>query len=184
MPTILTSLLTESLGSADVSRTTRETAAGLLAYTMDRFGDAYPALKPRIVKTLLRALIEEDRTLHMRFGALCAFEQQGPPVVRSTLLQVGADDTNNLKMLGHKLDERTQSDPAQVDACVDKILVSVDSVVFVAVRAQCFPSVSFLTRYRLSPLQSSTPLPYHNYPSWYSDMALSSATHFRNILIL
>lgn len=124
MPTILTALLTESLGPAYISSNTRFTAAGLLAYTMERYGPAYPALKPRIIKTLLKALVEDERTLHMRFGALCGFEQLGPPVIRSTLLKENASGSSNLQVLGRQLDARAQADQGQVEACVAKILVS------------------------------------------------------------
>lgn len=124
MPTILTSLLTESLGPAYISAPTRSLAAGILAFTMERYGPAYPGLKPRILKTLLKALIEDNRTLHMRYGALCALEQIGPQAIITALLQENAQGSSNLKVLGQQLDDRAQADQGQVEACVTKILVS------------------------------------------------------------
>lgn len=103
MPTILTCLLNDALPSSLAS--TRNQAAALLGFILDTYAGAYPSLKPRILKTLLRALVEPDRTPGTRLGAVIGITGVGSEAISSVLAQEA-----NLISLGTSLADHS-SDP-------------------------------------------------------------------------
>ena len=88
---------------------------------LNRYSASYPSLKPRVLKTLLRALVEDSKQLGSRFGAICGLTAMGKEVVRSTL-GVPA----NLKALGTLLTASRMSEEADQEAeeCIHRVLVS------------------------------------------------------------
>jgi hypothetical protein len=69
-------------------------------------------LKPRIVKTLLRALIEPDKMLAVRYGALLGLKGLGPAAIESVL-----GVKKNLRALGSILNDSGELELELARAC-------------------------------------------------------------------
>lgn len=104
MPCILTLLLAKNIGSSVNNLSdeesqemlkrqlvVREFAGILLKHIITVYGSSYSTLKPRVTRTLLRALLDSSKPIGTHFGALLGLKNLGNEVVK--LLLVG-----NLKM--------------------------------------------------------------------------------------
>ena len=130
VPPILTCILTSSLPQAASSPTmptpseVRSLAAELLATILNRFGTAYPSLRPRIVKTLLQGLGGADRGLGPRSGAARALieitspDKGGGGGGRTLRGWVGG----GLKRLGAILEAEEESEEYDVGEVVEQVL--------------------------------------------------------------
>jgi transcription initiation factor TFIID subunit 6 len=56
-----------------------------MAFICDKFGDAYPSIRPRITRTLLRALLD-TKPMTTHYGAIRGLHALGPKVVRETVM--------------------------------------------------------------------------------------------------
>lgn len=99
MPCILTLLLAKRLGIVvkdkskpeynDALRSqmaVREFAAVLLRHIVAAYGSSYSTLRPRVTRTLLRALLNPSNPAGTHFGALLGLKNMGSEVVRLVLL--------------------------------------------------------------------------------------------------
>lgn len=99
MPCILTLLLAKRLGLVvkDKSKSeyndalrsqmaVREFAAILLRHIVTAYGSSYSTLRPRVTRTLLRALLNPGNPAGTHFGALLGLKNMGGEVVRLVLL--------------------------------------------------------------------------------------------------
>lgn len=104
MPCILTLLLAKNIGEniKDYSDednqnllkrhlAVREFAAILLKHIINVYGSSYSTLKPRVTRTLLRALLDSSKPIGTHYGALLGLKNMGQEVVKLVLL-------GNLKM--------------------------------------------------------------------------------------
>lgn len=105
MPCILTLLLAKRIGApvkenADDAAITellrgqfavREFAALLLEHVINSYGSSYSTLKPRVTRTLLRALLDPSKPIGTHYGALLGLEKMGTEVIKLVLV-------GNLKM--------------------------------------------------------------------------------------
>lgn len=104
MPCILTLLLAKTIGpsikdSNDEEFTNqlksqlavREFAAILLQHIITVYGSSYSTLRPRVTRTLLRALLDSSKPIGTHYGALLGLKNMGTEVIK--LVVVG-----NLKM--------------------------------------------------------------------------------------
>lgn len=107
MPCILTLLLAKRIGSniKDLNDETsqqelknqlavREFAAILLEHIITFYGSSYSTLRPRVTRTLLRALLDSSRPVGTHYGALLGLKNMGNEVIK--LVVIG-----NLKMWYH-----------------------------------------------------------------------------------
>lgn len=100
MPCILTLLLAKRIGppvpeNADDTAVidiikgqfaVREFASLLLQHIIDSFGSSYSTLKPRVTRTLLRALLDSSKPLGTHYGALLGIEKLGQEVIKLVLV--------------------------------------------------------------------------------------------------
>lgn len=124
---MLTCLLTSSLPTAapntyPIALTIRTSAASLLHLLLDRHAAAYPSLRPRVTKTLLRGLGGESRGLGARWGAARGLSglvslEGGNKAVREW---VGP----GLKSLGELVEREPETDEGERAETVREILVS------------------------------------------------------------
>ena len=101
MPCILTLLLAKRIGpiikdnsSNEVLKNqlaVREFAAILLEHIIKVYGSSYSTLKPRVTRTLLRALLDSSKPIGTHYGALLGLKNMGNEVVKLVLI-------GNLKM--------------------------------------------------------------------------------------
>jgi hypothetical protein len=99
----------------------RQFAAALLSNLITRYASTYPSLKPRVVKTILRALVEPGKTLATRYGALLGLRGLGPAAIESVL-----GVKKNLRGLGATLSEAVDVELAQ--ECANLTVVSLFSL--------------------------------------------------------
>lgn len=133
LPSILSILLTSSLGSTSAAQlqqqqqqgfspqATRQHAASFLSFLLSRYASTYSSLKPRILQTLLRGLVNgclpDSRNSGTLLGAILGIRALGRDSVRRVF---GARSTN----LG-KVGEALQRDSFQEqdrDLCIATIL--------------------------------------------------------------
>lgn len=101
IPIVLSALLSSAIGnpsSQPPSTEIRTHAASLLQYILTEYSGSYPTLRPRLLRTLLRGLVEENKSIGTRFGAVIALSGMGKEAVLSTLGKLG-----NLKVLSESL---------------------------------------------------------------------------------
>lgn len=117
MPCILTLLLAKRIGPSikdvndsnsqsllDAQLAVRGFAAILLEHIIKVYGSSYSTLRPRVTRTLLRALLDPSKPIGTHYGALLGLKYMGPEVINLILL-------GNLKMWSKTvIDEGTLSD--------------------------------------------------------------------------
>lgn len=129
MPCILTLLLAKRIGTPIKEASddaavlellkgqfaVREFASLLLEHVINAYGSSYSTLKPRVTRTLLRALLDSSKPIGTHYGALLGLEKLGPEVIKLVLV-------GNLKVW-HKL-VIENSDKSQVEKKLldDKVL--------------------------------------------------------------
>ena len=99
MPCILTLLLAKRIGpvikdtdskeSQDLLRSqlaVREFAAILLKHIITVYGSSYSTLRPRVTRTLLRALLDSTKPIGTHFGALIGLKNMGSEVIKLVLV--------------------------------------------------------------------------------------------------
>lgn len=93
MPCILTLLLAKRIGNPDSPNAdlkgqfaVREFASLLLEHVINSYGSSYLNLKPRVTRTLLRALLDLTKPIGTHYGALLGLEKLGPEVIKLILL--------------------------------------------------------------------------------------------------
>lgn len=104
MPCILTLLLAKRIGPSikdtldphsqtllDAQLAVRGFAAILLEHVIKAYGSSYSTLRPRVTRTLLRALLDPSKPIGTHYGALLGLKNMGPEVINLVLL-------GNLKM--------------------------------------------------------------------------------------
>lgn len=101
MPCILTLLLAKRIGPIIKDNNSEETlknqlavrefAAILLEHIIKVYGSSYSTLKPRVTRTLLRALLDSSKPIGTHYGALLGLKNMGNEVVKLVLV-------GNLKM--------------------------------------------------------------------------------------
>ena len=85
MPAILTCLLSSSIEGGAAAIEVRTHASALLGQIMRRYATAYPSLQPRVLKALLRALVNGQSSIGARVGAVLGVHALGASSVRSIL---------------------------------------------------------------------------------------------------
>jgi len=88
MPPILTCLVGKSLchKPSEDHWSLRDMAAETIRIVVNRFGNAYPSLKPRITRTLIHALLDPLKPLTTHYGAIMGLTALGPDAIRTLLL--------------------------------------------------------------------------------------------------
>ncbi|KAK4704303.1 transcription initiation factor TFIID subunit 6, partial [Phenoliferia sp. Uapishka_3] len=130
-PPVLTCLLTSALppappGSNPTPLTIRTSAASLLHLLLDRHSSAYPSLRPRITKTLLRGLVGKDnRSLGGRWGAARGLsgivgEEGGNKAVREWI-------GGGLKTLGELMEREEEIEEGERSEVVRQVLAVLTS---------------------------------------------------------
>ncbi|KAL8286162.1 hypothetical protein RQP46_004650 [Phenoliferia psychrophenolica] len=124
-PPVLTCLLTSSLPAAPpntypIPLTIRTSSASLLHLLLDRHSTAYPSLRPRVTKTLLRGLGGDNRGLGGRWGAARGLsgivgKEGGNKAVREW---VGS----GLKTIGELMEREEESEEGERAEAVREIL--------------------------------------------------------------
>lgn len=129
MPCILTLLLAKRIGppipeNADddaVLNTikgqfaVREFASLLLQHVIDSFGSSYSTLKPRVTRTLLRALLDSSKPLGTHYGALLGIEKLGHEVIKLVLV-------GNVKMWYKQVVEDSSRRDVETNILKQKVL--------------------------------------------------------------
>lgn len=124
MPCILTLLLAKRIGTLpDMDAAAqlkgqlavREFASMLLDHVITAYGLAYSTLKPRVTRTLLRALLDLSKPVGTHYGALLGLEKLGSEVVK--LVLVGNVKVWHKLVVDGRLDEeRTLLEDKAVEA--------------------------------------------------------------------
>ncbi|KAG7665734.1 taf6 [[Candida] subhashii] len=99
MPCILTLLLAKRIGPVIKDTTTkeaqdlvrsqlavREFAAILLEHIIKVYGSSYSTLRPRVTRTLLRALLDSSKPMGTHYGALLGLKNMGAEVIKLVLI--------------------------------------------------------------------------------------------------
>lgn len=99
MPCILTLLLAKRIGPVIKDATTkeaqdlvrsqlavREFAAILLEHIIKVYGSSYSTLRPRVTRTLLRALLDSSKPMGTHYGALLGLKNMGAEVIKLVLI--------------------------------------------------------------------------------------------------
>lgn len=100
MPCILTLLLAKRIGTPSKEGSSeeaaqelmksqfavREFASVLLEHVLNSYGSSYSTLKPRVARTLLRALLDATKPIGTHYGALLGLEKLGPEVIKLVLV--------------------------------------------------------------------------------------------------
>lgn len=135
MPCILTLLLAKRIGTPikEASDDTevmellkgqiavREFASLLLEHVITAFGSSYSTLKPRVTRTLLRALLDSSKPVGTHYGALLGLEKLGPEVMKLVLV-------GNLKMWYKLVIEDSDKSPVEKKLLEDKVLEALDKL--------------------------------------------------------
>lgn len=120
MPTLLTCIIGKRLGESPEADhwSLREEASRLIALVCAKYGEAYPNLLPRIFKTLMKALMnEEDRKLPPKFGAIRCFSFLGKEPIEIFVW-------DHLSKIGEILKKCVLESPAELDKSQAALLVS------------------------------------------------------------
>ncbi|KAI0040292.1 transcription initiation factor TFIID complex subunit [Auriscalpium vulgare] len=88
LPPVLSTLLYSSLPPSQ-SAHLQTTAASILSHILTEHSTTYPSLSPRIMKTLLLALLSPDKSRGTRAGAICGLVGIGKEAVRKGLVEAG-----------------------------------------------------------------------------------------------
>lgn len=129
MPCILTLLLAKRIGAQSKDQVSedanndlfksqiavREFASLLLEHVINSYGSSYSTLKPRVTRTLLRALLDATKPIGTHYGALSGLEKMGPEVVKLVLV-------GNLKIWYKLVILEGERSEAEIKVLVDKIL--------------------------------------------------------------
>ena len=94
----------------------RDDAAYTMAFICGKFGDAYPSIRPRITRTLLRALLD-TKPMTTHYGAIRGLHALGPKVVRETVMPNLRSYLNTLEPL---LEPPTPNDPSSLETMSDE----------------------------------------------------------------
>ena len=94
----------------------RDDAAYTMAFICGKFGDAYPSIRPRITRTLLRALLD-TKPMTTHYGAIRGLHALGPKVVRETVMPNLRSYLNTLEPL---LEPPTPNDPSSLEKMSDE----------------------------------------------------------------
>ncbi|RLV95023.1 Transcription initiation factor TFIID subunit 6 [Spathaspora sp. JA1] len=99
MPSILTLLLAKRIGPVIKETTTKESqellmrqlqvrefASILLKHIIEVYGSSYSTLRPRVTRTLLRALLDYSKPMETHYGALLGLKNMGPEVIKLVLI--------------------------------------------------------------------------------------------------
>ncbi|KAJ1453400.1 hypothetical protein M885DRAFT_588595 [Pelagophyceae sp. CCMP2097] len=99
VPAALTCVVAKKLGSegGDAHWALRRAAAGCVAGLVDRFGDRYENLRPRVTKTFADALGDDTKPLATRYGAIIGLAALGPLAVRSLVVPRVAEWASSLE---------------------------------------------------------------------------------------
>ncbi|CAG8534418.1 6629_t:CDS:10 [Ambispora leptoticha] len=128
IPAVLTCLVSKRLGlrSTEDHWSLREHAAKIIAEIIKRYGPAYHTLKPRITKTLLRALLDPNKSFSTHYGAIVGLSALGPEVIKILMLP-------NIKTYGDFI--RTQNESGdtiakgEADRCLQAIMDALDKLI-------------------------------------------------------
>lgn len=128
MPCILTLLLAKRIGvppkgaldedAEELMRSqfaVREFAAVLLEHVLDSYGSSYSTLKPRVARTLLRALLDASKPVGTHYGALLGLDRLGADVIKLVLV-------GNLRLWYALVIEGGDRTPAEKKILVDKTM--------------------------------------------------------------
>lgn len=129
MPCILTLLLAKRIGPVvpenadddaviDIIKgqfAVREFASLLLQHIIDSFGSSYTTLKPRVTRTLLRALLDSSKPLGTHYGALLGIEKLGSEVIKLVLV-------GNVKMWSKQVVEDSSKRSVETNILKQKVL--------------------------------------------------------------
>ena len=113
LPPVLSSLLHSSLPPSHATLL-RTSASQTLSRVLTQHSTTYPSLSPRIMKTLLLALISSGKTEGTREGAIRGLVGVGKEAVRKGLVDGG----------GAKLVESEFQDPNEHGAVLNSVLVN------------------------------------------------------------
>ncbi|SGZ58549.1 CIC11C00000003538 [Sungouiella intermedia] len=133
MPCILTLLLAKRIGTpikdaADDEAilellkgqfAVREFASLLLEHVINAYGSSYSTLKPRVTRTLLRALLDSSKPIGTQYGALLGLEKLGPEVIKLVLV-------GNLKLWYKLVIENSDKSQVEKKLLEDKVLEVLD----------------------------------------------------------
>lgn len=99
MPCILTLLLAKRIGTVIKDTTTvenqealksqlavREFASVLLEHVIKVYGSSYSTLRPRVTRTLLRALLDSSKPIGTHYGALLGLRNMGNEVIKLAVI--------------------------------------------------------------------------------------------------
>ncbi|KAK6461390.1 TATA-binding protein-associated factor [Scheffersomyces coipomensis] len=99
MPCVLTLLLAKRIGPSlkdlndpetqslfQQQLAVRQFAAILLDHIIRSYGSSYSTLRPRVTRTLLRALLDSSKPIGTHFGALLGLKIMGPEVIKLVLV--------------------------------------------------------------------------------------------------
>ncbi|KAI9217796.1 hypothetical protein BC828DRAFT_390260 [Blastocladiella britannica] len=88
-PILITVIATKQLGSHDPTCdhwTLRDNAATLLTDVLNHFSHRYPMLTPRVIKTLLIRMMDDNATVAQKYGATTTLAKMGNVIVKTVLL--------------------------------------------------------------------------------------------------
>jgi transcription initiation factor TFIID subunit 6 len=127
MPSILTCLIAKRLG--DPSKASKEHyalrdfAASILSLVLERFGNSYSTLKPRLCRSLLRAFLDNHKPITTHYGAITGLRIMGREVVRTIVLpnlKIYTDLILKPVLTDVQSDNATRHD---AEKCLDAIMV-------------------------------------------------------------
>ena len=93
MPPLITCLVAKRLGASPAQDhwALRHQAAACLAAVCARHGASYPAVQPRLTRTLVAALLDPQRPMATHYGALTGLAALGPWVVQALVVPNAGD---------------------------------------------------------------------------------------------
>lgn len=88
MPTTLTLVVGKRLSEqpTDDHWSLRDDAAAFAILICKKYGDSYSELQPRVLKTLLKAIVDPQKTLPCKYGGIVALSLLGMDTVEAFLL--------------------------------------------------------------------------------------------------
>ena len=103
MPSLLTCIVAKKLGTpgAEEQFEVRQYAAKLTAHVVHRFSSSYTSLKPRAIKTLIKALLDFDHPFSTHYGAIVGLHALGKEGIQVVLIA-------NAAMYIQAVDEKVQ----------------------------------------------------------------------------